>query len=586
MPTDAETYHGNPLLSTPLSCYTSIMSAIFLDITIVIVLATALGMVAKWLRQPTVLGYIVAGLIAGPFRLLRAENAETIEGMAQIGITLLLFLVGMELRLRELRSVGKPALLTGAAQIAIAAVLGTALARAIGYAAVPALYIGCALTFASTIIVVKLLTEKNSLQALHGKIVVGILIIQDFVALFALILLHALEGGVAHPAVTLFWTAIRGVLLFGGAVVLGRTVLPRLLRAVGHSQELLFLASLSWGLGIAALVTLPQIGFSVEIGGFLAGVAMSGTLEHFQISSRVRSLRDFFIVLFFVALGSRIVLGELGSIWLPTLVLSAYVLLVNPLIVMTVMGALGYRSRTSFLAGITIGQISEFSFILVGAGAALGHIDETVVAVITAVGLVTITISSTTILYGERLYDALRPLLRVLEFRHGHLDDDAPDHEMRDHIILVGANRTGHAIIRSLEHGHGDFLVVDFNPDVVKRLLSRGIRAIYGDITDADMAEKADFKDARAVISTPDTYETSLHLLHHVRRVNPSAKIILTAATDYDARHLYAKGADYVLLPHLVGGMQIAHLLTGDRRLGMLADLKKKDLAALGEPPR
>lgn len=561
------------------------MSHLFLDITVVIVLATVFGMIAKWLRQPTVLGYIVAGLVAGPFQLLRAENAETIEGLAQIGITLLLFLVGMELRLRELHTIGKAAAITAVAQIAIAAVAGTGLARALGYGTIPALYIGCALTFASTIIVVKLLTEKNSLQTLHGKIVVGILLIQDFIALFALIMLHALEGGVASPVLTLFWTFVRGVLLFGAAAVLGRTLLPRLLRMVGHSQELLFLASLAWGMGVAALVTIPQIGFSVEIGGFLAGVAMSGTMEHFQIGSRVRSLRDFFIVLFFVALGSRIVLGELGDIWLPTLILSAYVLFVNPIIIMTVMGALGYRSRTSFLTGITIAQISEFSFILVGTGATLGHLDSSVVATVTAVGLVTITVSSTTILYGERLYAVLRPLLRIFEFRKGHLDDEAPDHEMRDHVVLVGANRTGHAIIRSLTNGHADFLVVDFNPDVVKRLLAREVRAIYGDITDADMAEKADLKHARVIISTPDTFETSLTLLHHVRRLNPGAKVVLTAASDYDARHLYDEGADYVLLPHFVGGMQIAHLLTENRDLSMLADLKTKDLAILAEKP-
>ncbi len=562
------------------------MSHIFLEITIVLVLATALGMVAKFLRQPTILGYIAAGLIMGPLGIMRLDNIEVIDAMAQIGITLLLFLVGMELRLRELRSVGKPALLTGLGQIVFTAAIGMLIARGLGYAMMPALYVAAALTFSSTIIVVKLLTEKKSLETLYGKIVVGFLLIQDFVALFVLIALSSLDGsGSSVPALTLVMTLVRGVLLFLAAVVIGRYVLPRALRLVAHSQELLFLASLSWGMGVAALVTVPQIGFSIEIGGFLAGVAMSDAMEHFQIGSRVRSLRDFFIVMFFVALGSHVALGSIADIWIPTLVFSLFVIIGNPLIVMVIMGALGYRSRTSFLASVTVAQISEFSFILMALGHRLGHVDEAAVSMITAVGIITITVSSYMIIYGERLHETLRPVLRIFERRHAVKEDAAADHEMRDHVILVGANRTGHAIIRSLENGHSDFLVVEFNPDVVKRLLARGIRAIYGDITDTDMTETADLARARVIISTPDAYETSLALLHHARRLNPTVKVVLTAANDYDARNLYAAGADYVLLPHFVGGLQIAQLLGDDRDLGMLPDLKAKDLAALGSQP-
>jgi Kef-type K+ transport system membrane component KefB len=561
------------------------MSYIFLEITVVLVIATLLGMVAKWLKQPTILGYIAAGLIVGPLGLLQLDNVEVIDAMAQIGITLLLFMVGMEIRLSELRSVGKPAVVTGLGQIVFTAAFGWLIARALGYAALPALYAATALTFSSTIIVVKLLTEKNSLETLHGKIVVGFLLIQDFVALVALILITAVgsESGATVPIDLLVLTLVRGALLFAAALLAGRYLLPRMLRLVAHSQELLFLASLAWGMGVAALVTVPWIGFSIEIGGFLAGIAMAGALEHFQIASRVRSLRDFFIVMFFVALGSRVVLGHLGAIWAPTVVFSLFVLIGNPLIVMAIMGALGYRSRTSFLASVTVAQISEFSFILMALGHRLGHVDEAAVSVITAVGIITITASSYMIIYGERLYEALRPLLRVFERRRAAREDAAPDHELRDHVILVGANRTGHAIIRSLERGHEDFLVVDFNPAVVHRLLGRGVRAVYGDITDTDMAEKADVARARAVISTPDAYETSLQLLHAVRRANPSAKVVLTAVNDHDARELYAAGADYVLVPHFVGGMQIAHLLTADPTLGKLASLKARDLGTIGE---
>lgn len=562
------------------------MNTIFLEITVVIAIAAAFGMLAKWLKQPTILGYIATGLIVGPLGLMRLDNIEVLEAMAHIGITLLLFLVGMEMRLRELRFVGKPAVLTGIGQVVFTSVIGLFIAKALGYAFVPALYIAVALTFSSTIIVVKLLTEKNALDTLYGKIVVGFLLVQDFVALFALIMLSSLEAGMSIyslPVMSLLMTFLRGALLFITAMALGKYVIPRILQVVAHSQEVLFLASLAWGMGVAALVTVPQIGFSVEIGGFLAGVSLAGSIEHFQITSKVKSLRDFFIVMFFVTLGSRIILSNISEIWFPTLILSVFVLIGNPLIVMLIMGGLGYKSRTSFLASVTVAQISEFSLILVALGATLGHIDESVVSMVTAVGIITITLSSYMILSGEKLHAKFKRFLKVFEFNPRDLEDTAPAHEMQDHVVLVGAHRMGHSILHSLENLHGEFLVVDFNPDIVKMLLDRGIRTIYGDINDPEIQDKAGLKKARTVISTPHLYEDSLTLLEYMKAVNPKAKVILTAETEYEAVNLYSENADYVMLPHYIGGLQLAKLLQADRSLAMLEEMKGRDLHVIGE---
>lgn len=563
------------------------MNTIFLEITIVIVIATLLGIIAKALRQPTILGYIVTGLIVGPFGLMHLDNIEVIDALAQIGITLLLFLVGMELRFKDLRTVGKPAILTGIGQIVFTSLIGFLLTWILGFSFISAMYIALALTFSSTIIVVKLLSEKNAMESLYGKIVIGFLLVQDFVALFALIMLTGLEPGQLSlesiPVMALLITFMKGVLLFIVAMLLGKYAMPRVLNIISHSQEILFLTSLAWGMGIAALVTIEQIGFSTEIGGFLAGIAMAGSVERFQISSRVKSLRDFFIVMFFVTLGSRMILGNIGEIWVPMLILSAFVLIGNPLIVMMIMGGLGYRSRTSFLASVTVAQISEFSLILIALGSRLGHVNEAVVSLVTGVGVVTITLSSYMIIYSERLYAWLKPMLKIFEFNMKDLEDAKSTHALNDHIVLIGCDRMGHNVLRSLEELHNEFLVIDFDPEVIKNLMDHKVQTLYGDISDPDIQERANLKGARLVISTVPAYDVSLSVLKFMKRTNPDAKVMLTGETELDAVNLYDEGADYVLLPHFIGGLQLANMILEDSTLDILDIMRNKDLSIIAK---
>jgi len=562
------------------------MNGIFLDITLVLILATALGMLAKWLRQPTILGYLAAGILIGPLGLVEISNTEVLDAFAEIGITLLLFLVGMEMRLRELRYIGKPALLTGIGQIVFTSLIGYLITRLLGYSTLSALYIALALTFSSTIIVVKLLSEKHVLDSLHGKLVVGFLLVQDFVALLALIMITSLtpEVGVTGqlPLAVLSITVLKALILFGIVLLLGKYVIPRLLHTIGHSQEMLLLSSLAWGLGLAALVTIPQIGFSIEIGGFLAGIALADSIEHFQISSRIKSLRDFFIVIFFTVLGLKLALSNLTAIWFPTLILTAFVLIGNPLIVMLILGLMGYRSRTSFLASVTVAQISEFSLILVALGHRLGHLDETAVSLVTAVGIITITLSSYLIIHGERLYDRYRHVLRVFEFRDLRLGTDERQTAPKDgHIVLVGCDRMGSSILHSLKELHRDVTVIDFNPDVINRLMDRKIDAVYGDISDPDIQESAGLAKAKLVISTVPGFDDSINLLEFMKGHNPKAKIILTTEREHDAIRLYRAGAYYVLLPHFIGGLQLAHTMEDDPTLRSLRRQRNQDLEIL-----
>ncbi len=563
------------------------MDHLFLELALVLALATGLGAIARIFKQPTLLGYIATGLIVGPLGLLRLNHADVLDTLAQFGIAFLLFLAGMEMNFSELRHVGRSAALIGAGQVLFTSGVGFLIALALGLPLLSAGYVAVTLTFSSTIIVIKLLSEKKALDSLYGKLVVGVLLVQDFIALGVLILLSGLSGpnlDPRHLPVALALTLLKGAGLLVFSLLMGKYVMPKILHRLAGSQEILFLASLTWGLGMAAIASLASVGLTIEIGSFMAGVALSESVEHFQIMSRVRPLRDVFAVTFFIVLGSKLVLSGAAAHWLPIAAFSAFVLIGNPLIVMMLMGALGYRSRTSFMAGVTVAQVSEFSLIVIALGARLGHVDQGIVSIVTAVALITIVLSSYMILHSEMLYVRFSKFLKFFEFRpkdEAHVRDTT----LKNHVVLIGAHRVGHNILRALEDQHKKFLVVDFNPDVVIQLERRGIRALYGDIADPDIQDAAALDTARAVISTVPSFHESTHLLARLKRARSKAKIILTAETEFDAVALYERGADYVILPHFAGGQQLGRLLEEDRTLRTLPKLREQDLAIIIERP-
>jgi Kef-type K+ transport system membrane component KefB len=273
------------------------MEKLFFEIALVLVLAGGVSLIVNWLKQPAILAYIVTGLIIGPLGAFALHEPDILHALSQIGITLLLFMVGLELDITQLKSMGWRSAVAGIAQVAFTSFFGTLLALALGLSIVPAIYIGIGLTFSSTIIVVKLLTEKKELQSLYGRLVVGIFLTQDFVALIILMLLSGgLNAPSALPAYAqLALIVIKGVLLGSFVALISKYVFPKIMHHIGKSDELLLVFSLAWAMGLAVFVQLPFMGFSLEIGGFLAGIALSRTAVHHEISARIRSLRDFFI---------------------------------------------------------------------------------------------------------------------------------------------------------------------------------------------------------------------------------------------------------------------------------------------------
>lgn len=537
----------------------------FHEIALLLVVAAGFGVIAKALKQPLLVGYLFAGLVLSLLGMVR--NVEVASGLGQIGVTLLLFLVGLEMKLTDLKSIGKVALLTGIGQIVFTSAVGFFLALALGFGVLPSVYIAVALTFSSTIIMVKLLGQKNALDSLYGKIAIGFLLVQDLVAVLILMFLSGLGRG-GLTVVDYFSIVFKGGALLLSVWFLSKKVLPMLFeKFIAVSDELLFITSIAWALGVAALVAGP-LGFTLEIGGFLAGLSLSNLPEHLTIAGKTRGLRDFFLTIFFMALGTKLVVGPVASIIFPALVFSTFVLVGNPLIVLAIMGVLGYKKRTGFLAGLTVAQISEFSLILVAMGATLGHVDERVVALVVLVGVITMTLSTYLVLGAEEVYKLVQKPLSIFEKKKTREAALSQEKEMRDHIIMVGCDRTGRALLPFLTK-KAPVLVVDFNPAVFENLTANKIPVLFGDINEPEILDIARLRWARLVISTTSNGDANLRLLERIKAKRASIKVIMAAAEKKEAIRLYEKGADLVVVPEMIAGEYIRHILRtygmGDR---------------------
>ncbi|MFM7513508.1 MAG: cation:proton antiporter, partial [Cyanobium sp.] len=378
-------------------------SSVFHELAAILMLAGVIGVVALKLRQPLIIGYIIAGILVGPAALNWVSGGSELKLLSSVGISVLLFVVGLKLDVGLIRSVGPVALATGLGQIVFTSLFGFLIALGLGYAAVPALYIAVCLTFSSTIIIVKLLSDKREIDSLHGRIAVGFLVVQDIAVILAMILLTSFNleggGGIAAQAIRL--------LLVGSAFVLGtaatmRWVMPPLLGRLAQNQELLVLFAVAWAVGLAALADV--VGFSKEVGAFLGGVSIASTAYREAIASRLTGLRDFLLLFFFIELGASLELRSMGSQLGAAVVLVLFTLLCKPMIVVAIMGRLGYRKRASFLTGVSMGQISEFSLILASLGVSLGHLDRGALGLVTMVGLVTFGLSAYMIIGSHALY--------------------------------------------------------------------------------------------------------------------------------------------------------------------------------------
>jgi Kef-type K+ transport system membrane component KefB len=525
---------------------------IFYEIAAILALASAVGIIGLLLKQPLVVAFIATGIIAGPDVLNLVRDPESIDLLAEIGIAALLFLVGLKLDVQIVRKLGAVAVATGLGQVAFTAVFGFLICLALGIDFVTSVYIGVALTFSSTIIIVKLLTDKREVDSLHGRIAIGFLIVQDIVVVLAMITLSTIGVGTGGSAAGL---GIGGVLLVVAVGFFIRYLAEPLLRHIAKMPELLVTFAIAWAVLFAAVCDF--IGLGKELGGLLAGVSLATTSYREAVASRLSSLRDFLLLFFFIDLGMGLGLGVLGEQIPSALLLSAFVLIGNPLIVMIIMGYMGYRKRTGFLAGLTVAQISEFSLIFMAMGVTLGHVMDVSVGLVTLVGLITITMSTYMILYSQTLYAWCEPFIGWLERRNPHREGQAalPRGATYD-VILFGVGRYGRELARVLHEGNAKVLGVDFDPEALAQWRKRGLPGLYGDAADPEFAISLPLEGVRwLIIATPFIGPSVVHddgrlvLMREIREAGYWGKIAIRSHDPEDAEHLTGAGADLVLRP-------------------------------------
>lgn len=478
-------------------------SPFFDTLAILMIAAALLALLARWLRLPALVSYIAAGLLVGPIAGLLGSGAapEALTVLGEMGIVLLLFVVGLELSLGRIREVGKVALAAGLGQVVFTSAIGFGLCLALGFTVLESTFLATALTFSSTAVVVKLLDQKNELQSLYGQIAVGIFLVQDIVVVLVLTFLAGLgspetmnPGGVMLGLAQAFGGM---ALLLAATLVGGRLLLPPILGWAAASPRTLFVWSLAWCLGI--VIAAHALGLSAEIGAFLAGLAIAQLRFADDLKRRTRPLMTFFIAVFFVSLGAQMELRDAGAYWLQGLVLSLFVLLGNPFIFMWIIARFGYSERTSFLTSVTVAQISEFSFIFAAMGLSTGLITEPILSVVGLVGVVTIAVSAYMILYNQPLYGLLQRT-GILSIFGAPTDvvDEPPVRALSGHVIVVGMNDLGRRIAAAL-HAQGEtVLAIDVRGSNLSGL---GCHTLVGDVDYTATLEEAGLQSARMAFS-------------------------------------------------------------------------------------
>jgi len=537
------------------------MDNIFIQLSLLLTITVGIAFVIRLLRQPLIIAYIFAGIICGPFILNILHGDHKIyETFAQFGIILLLFIIGLNLNFRHLKSIGRVSFITGIGQIFFTGGLGIVLLLALNTQLLPALYLSLAITFSSTIVIMKLLSDKKDTDTIYGRYTIGLMLVQDVIAVCLIIALGLLRSeagtGVETIIILLLKLLLIGVLLF----LTSKYFLPKLLDKIANTSELLFLFTLTWCFGVASLLYL--LGFSLEIGAIISGIALSSSPYQLQIASRIKPLRDFFLILFFIVLGSEMGFGSFSHVFAPAAIISIFILIGNPLILYILFRLLKFTRRNSFLAGLTAAQVSEFGFVLLFAGRQAGHLQGNEVAIFTLVALITIFISSYLISYNEQIYRFLLPLFCLFGKDKRRQSDAVPK---KYDAWIIGYHRIGIKVAEALTCLKTNFSVIDFDPVAVGKLRKEKIPFYFGDIADIEFLEELSIANTKMIIMTIPSVDDQINLIKFVRKSNKKVLIIANAYHKGDAKILYDHGVNFVMMPHFMGGHWISKVLRKEK---------------------
>ena len=563
------------------------------DITLCILFAWVLGLLAHFSRQPLILAYLIAGFFIGPFGMGWVKSQESISVISELGLIFMLFMIGLEIDLKKIVRAGKVILFAAGGQLIGGCLLGILFFLAIGLpmggGKFDALYLCVACALSSTVIIVKVLYEKRELDTLPGRVTLGVLVLQDIFAILFLAVQPSL--GNLQASVILISIGRVGVLV-ATALVLSRYVLPRLFHQIARRPELILLGALAWCFLIGEIA--EKLHLSRERGSLVAGVSLSTFPYALDVTAKVTTLRDFFITLFFVALGMTIPIPGMSVIGL-ALLIAAFTVVSRVLTTFTPLYLMKQGLRASLLPAINLAQISEFSLVVIQTGVAAGHIKTETSSAASFAFVVLAVLSTFVMARSDQVTRGLiGPLKRIglrdLDHVHEHADEHGGGHGEARRVVILGFFRAASALLSEIERrtplALDQITVIDFNPVVFQTLSDRGVHVVYGDISNVDTLVHAGVGKAELIIfSIPDSLLKGANnekLVRHVRSLNPTAKIVATAELLSDVNDLYRAGADYVTVTRLTDAHELYEVIEA-AHAGLLEDKRAEMDALLGE---
>jgi Kef-type K+ transport system membrane component KefB len=563
------------------------------DITLCILFAWVLGLLAHFSRQPLILAYLIAGFFIGPFGMGWVKSQESIAVISELGLIFMLFMIGLEIDLKKIVRAGKVILFAAGGQLIGGCLLGILFFLGIGLSMggghFDALYLCVACALSSTVIIVKVLYEKRELDTLPGRITLGVLVLQDIFAILFLAVQPSLDN--LQVSVILLSVGRVGVLV-ATALVLSRYVLPRLFHQIARRPELILLGALAWCFLIGEIA--ERLHLSREMGSLVAGVSLSTFPYALDVTAKVTTLRDFFITLFFVALGMTIPIPGLSVIGL-ALLIAAFTVVSRVVTTFTPLYLMKQGLRASLLPAINLAQISEFSLVVIQTGVSAGHIRTETSSAASFAFVILAVLSTFVMARSDQVTRGLiGPLKRIglRDLDDGH-DADAgheSGHGEARKIVILGFFRAASALLSEIESRTPSVLeqitVIDFNPVVFRTLSDRGMHVVYGDISNVDTLLHAGVgKSELIILSIPNSLlkgADNEKLVRHVRALNPTAKIVATAELLSDVNDLYEAGADYVTVTRLSDAHQLYKVIEA-AQAGLLEDKRAETDALLAE---
>jgi len=537
------------------------MVSLLFDIGVIIVFATLLSYFAKLLKQPLIIGYVIAGVIIGPMALGLITSPAEIATLAELGVAFLLFTVGLEIDISKFKAVGKATIIGGLLQVGITFLVGITLSQVIGFSPVVSIYAGLLVAFSSTMIVTKILIDKNEIRSLHGRIMIGILILQDVAVIVALPLLTHIDG--VFTAELVGDVLIKGLGLFAIAVVLNKFIFPKLLNFAAGMREILFLTAISIVFVFIGFSSL--LGFSIVIGAFIAGIALGNFPYNLEIVGETRALMDFFAIIFFTSLGMSLSFVAIYSLWVPFILLLLMILVIKPIILGIMYLLLGFGSRTSSTIGIGLAQASEFSFIIAAQGLAFGHLSNQMYSLFVSVVVISMVITPYFMRGKERFGLMLSKVGDTLLKDHHHRQIRKIEKRQRglaNHTVIFGCDVTGGRVVNYLLKMGRPFVAVDHDPVLIRKMKARNINCVYGNADNEELVKRLGIRKARSVVITIPNDEVAAFVIGKAKKLNKGVKVLTIAQNDSDAEKLKKAGADVVILPEHISGDRLVKELS------------------------